>query len=76
MWGEKLYHQTDAAFGLDEGVGVGHYYGIDLLAGDRGVIQALVELALVDFTGDLLRLHAVAGAGEEVDNGFFEFHIR
>ena len=53
---------------------MGHDYGIDLLVRHRGLIPTLVQLALVDFPGDMLGLHAVAGAGQEIDYGFFEFH--
>ncbi len=52
---------------------MGHNHSIDLLAGDRFVVPALVEFALVDFTGDLLGLHSVTGAGQQEYYGFFEF---
>ena len=51
---------------------MGHDDRIDLLVGDGLPIAADIEPALVDFAGDLLRLHAVAGRGEEVDDGFCE----
>lgn len=54
---------------------MGHHHGIDLLAGDRFVVPALVEFALVDFAGDLLCLHSVAGTGQQEYYGFFQFHL-
>lgn len=51
-----------------------HHSRIDLLVGDRLAIAADIESALVDFAGDLVRLHTVAGGGEEVDDGFGEGH--
>ena len=51
-----------------------HDYGIDLLVRHRGLIPTLVQLALIDLPGNLLGLHAVAGAGQEVNYGFFEFN--
>ena len=65
-------HQPDPPIGLDEGFWMGHDDGVDLLVGNRLPIAAHIEPTLVDFAGDLLRLHAVAGRGEEVDDGFCE----
>lgn len=53
---------------------MGHDYGIDLLVRHRRLIQAGIETTCVDLPGNLLGLHPVAGAGQEVDYGFFEFH--
>ena len=53
---------------------MGHDDGVDLLVGDGLPIAADIEPALVDFAGDLVRLHAVTGGGEEVDDGFGEGH--
>ena len=70
----RLYHQADPALGFAKRLRVGHDYGIDLLVRHRGLIQAGIETAGIDFPGNLLGFHAVAGAGQEVDYGFFEFH--
>ncbi len=53
---------------------MGHDYGIDLLVRHRGLIQAGIETAGIDLPGYLLGLHAMAGTGQEVDYGFFQFH--
>ena len=66
------YHQPDPPIGLDKGFRMGHNDSIDLLVGDGLAIAAHIEPALVDFAGDLVRLHAVTGGGEEVDDGFCE----
>ena len=51
---------------------MGHDDRVDLLVGDGLAIAAHIEPALVDCAGDLVRLHAVAGRGKEVDDGFCE----
>lgn len=53
---------------------MGHDDRIDLLVGDGLPIAADIEPALVDFAGDLVRLHAITGRGEEVNDGFGEGH--
>ena len=53
---------------------MGHDDRVDLLVGDGLAIAAHIEPTLVDFAGDLHRLHAIAGRGEEVDDGFGEGH--
>ena len=53
---------------------MGHDYGIDLLVRHRGLIPAGIEPTGVYLPGNLLGPHAVAGAGQEVDYSFFEFH--
>ena len=53
---------------------MGHYHGIDLLVGDRGLIPSHIETFGIDFTSDLLCFHAVAGTCQQVHYGFFEFH--
>ena len=67
-------HQPDPPIGLDEGVRMGHDDRVDLLVGDGLAIAAHIEPALVDFAGNLVRLHAIAGRGEEVNDGFGEGH--
>ena len=54
---------------------MGHYYGIDLLVRYRHLIPAGIESTGIDFPGNLLGLHAVAGAGQQVDYGFGEAHL-
>lgn len=39
------------------------------------MVPALIELSLVDFPGNLLYLHTVAGTGQEVHYGFFNLHL-
>ena len=51
-----------------------HHHSIHLFHVHRLLVLADVESTGIDFTGDLLDLHAVAGTGQEVDYGFFEFH--
>ena len=70
----SLYHQTNSAFGGDEGVGVRHYGGIDLFCRDRGPVPADVEFTLVDQARNLLRPHSVTGCGQQVHDGFFDGH--
>ena len=70
----SLYHQTNSAFGGDEGVGVRHYGGIDLFCRDRGPVAADVEFTLVDQARNLLRPHSVTGCGQQVHDGFFDGH--
>ena len=72
--GVGLYQQANSAFRLDECIRMRHDYGIDLLVRHRRLIPAGMEAAGIDFPGNLLGLHAVAGGGQEVDYGFFEFH--
>ena len=67
-------HQPAPPIGLDEGFRMGHDDRIDLLVGDGLAIAAHIEPPLVDCAGDLLRLHAVTGRGEEVNDGFGEGH--
>ena len=71
---QRSYHQPNPPIGLDKGFRVGHDDRIDLLVRNRLAIAAHIEPALVDCAGDLVRLHAVAGGGEEVDDGFGEGH--
>ena len=54
---------------------MGHDYGIDLLVRHRRFILTDMEPPGIDFPGNLLGSHAVAGTGQEVDYGFFELHI-
>ena len=67
-----LYHQPYPPIRLDKGFRMGHDDRVDLLVGDGLAIAAHIEPALVDCAGDLVRLHAVAGRGKEVDDGFCE----
>ena len=54
---------------------MGDDYGIDLFVRHRRLIQAYIEATGIDFPGDLLGPHPVARTGQEVDYGFFEFHL-
>ena len=47
---------------------------MDLLVCYRRLIPAGIETAGIDFLGDLLGFYAIAGAGQQVDYGFFQFH--
>lgn len=54
---------------------MGHYDGIDLLVSNRSLIPASIKAASIDFPGNLLGLHTMAGSGKQTYYGFFEFHL-
>lgn len=53
---------------------MGQYHRIDLLVCNRRLIPTGIETAGIDFPGDLLGYYAIAGAGQQEDYGFFQFH--
>lgn len=48
----------------------------DLLFGHGLLVPTNIEAALVDLTGNLLRLHTMARIGKKVYYGFGEFHLQ
>ena len=70
----ELYHQSDEAFGFDEGVGMGHGDCIDLFPRDGLPVAAPVQTFLVDQPCNLFGPHAAVGRSENVQYGFFQFH--
>ena len=53
---------------------MGHYHGINLFLVDRLLIPASIKPTGIDFTGNLLDLHAVARIGQEIYDGLFYLH--
>ena len=70
----KLYHQPYQPFTLNEGIQLRHNHGIDLLIRHRRLIPTGIETTGVNLPSNLLDLHAMTGASQKVDNGFFKFH--
>jgi len=68
-------HQPYSPISLNERFRMSYDDRVDLLVRNRLAISTHIESPLVDFAGDLVRFHAVAGRGEEVDDGFGEGHF-
>ena len=71
-----LNHQPYPPIRLAERFRMRQYHRPDLLLGNWSLIPTLEEAAFVDFTGDLFRLHSMAGVSKDVYYGFFKFHFK
>ncbi len=69
-----LHYQPNPSVFLNEGFGMMHYDGVNLLNCNRLTVFAFVEFSGVDLVGDLVNSHTVSARRYQINNRFYKAH--